>query len=150
MPSAWTQNFYHIVFSTKDRRPLIKTGIEDRLHPFLGGILRDLGCTPLAINGTPDHVHILTRYPATLSHADLLRHVKGRSSKWIHETFPPLRTFTWQEGYGGFTVSKSMVDTVAAYIAGQKAHHQTQDFETEFLELLRKHGIEFDEAEVFK
>ena len=150
MPSAWTQNFYHVVFSTKGRMALIKPDLEERLYPFLGGILRDLGCTALAINGTADHVHILTRYPATLSHADLLRHVKSRSSKWVHETFSGLATFGWQEGYGGFTVSKSMVATVEAYIAGQKEHHKGRDFKTEFIELLRKHGIEFDEAEVFK
>jgi len=79
-----------------------------------------------------------------------LRHVKSRSSKWVHETFPLLASFAWQEGYGGFTVSKSMTPMVEAYIVGQKEHHRTQDFETEFGELLRKHGIEFDEAEVFK
>ena len=76
--------------------------------------------------------------------------IKWRSSKWVHETFPELRHFTWQEGYGGFTVSKSAVSTVEAYVAGQKEHHQRQDFMTEFLELLRLHGIEFDRDDVFR
>ena len=150
MPSAWTQNFYHLVFSTKGRVQLIKPDIEARLYPFVGGVLRELKCTALAINGMPDHLHILTRYPANLSHSDMLRHVKSRSSKWIHETFPLLANFAWQEGYGGFTVSKSQTATVEAYIAGQKEHHQSQDFRTEFLELLRKHRIDFEEADVFK
>jgi putative transposase len=150
MPSAWTQNYYHIVFSTKNRLEVISPELEERLHPYLGGILKDLGCTPLAINGTKDHVHLLARYPSDLSHSDMLRHVKSRSSKWVHETFPELRGFGWQEGYGGFTVSKSVRDAVAAYIARQKEHHKHQDFKSEVLELLRLHDVEFDEAEVFK
>jgi len=150
LPSAWTQNFYHIVFSTKDREALITPDLETRLYPFVGGALRDLRCSLLAINGIEDHVHLLARYPADLCHSDPLRHVKSRSSKWVHETFPALQHFAWQEGYGGFTLSKSKVPAVEAYIANQKEHHQRQDHRTEFLGLLRRHGIEFDEAEVFK
>jgi putative transposase len=150
MPSAYTQNFYHTVFSTKQRARLITPELESRLYPFIGGIVRQLRCTLLALNGTADHVHLLVRYRADLPHSDLLRHVKARSSKWINETFPDLSHFAWQEGYGGFTVSKSAVADVEAYIARQKEHHVRQDFKAEFLALLRKHGIEFDEKEVFK
>ena len=150
MPSAFTQNFYHAVFSTKHRAPLINPELEERLYPFIGGILRDLRCSLLAINGMPDHVHLLIRYRSDLSHSEMLQQIKGRSSKWINETFPQNGHFAWQEGYGGFTVSKSVVPTVEAYIARQKEHHKRQDFKTEFLELLRRHGIEFDEKEVFK
>jgi putative transposase len=149
MPRAWTQNFYHRVFSTTDRAPLIVPELEQRLYPFLGGILRDLGCALLAVNGMPDHVHLLARYPSDLAHSDMLRHVKSRSSKWVRESLPIGRGFAWQEGYGGFTVSKSMTPKVESYIARQKEHHRDQDFKTEFLELLRKHEIDFDEAEVF-
>lgn len=149
MPSSWTQNYYHAVFSTKDRVPCIDAELEGRLYPYIGGILRDLGCTMLVANGSTDHIHVLVRYRADLSHSDLLRHMKSRSSKWIHQTFPNLRTFGWQNGYGGFTVSRSLVPTVEGYIARQKEHHLTQDFREEFLELLRKHGIEFDEDDVF-
>lgn len=150
MPSAWTQNFYHTVFSTKDRLGMISPDLENRLYPFIGGIVRDLRCTLLAINGMPDHIHLLVRYRPDLSHSDLLQQVKGRSSKWINETFPRCGRFAWQEGYGGFTVSTSVVPAVKQYIAHQKEHHKKQDFKTEFLELLRRHGIEFDEHEVFK
>jgi REP element-mobilizing transposase RayT len=146
---TYTQNYYHMVFSTKHRLELITPDLEERLHPFMGGILGDLGCTPIVVNGTLDHVHLLTRYPSDLSHSDMLRHVKSRSSKWVHETFPELRAFAWQEGYGGFTVSKSVKPAVEAYISRQKEHHRKQDFKTEFLELLRLHEIEFDEATVF-
>ena len=87
---------------------------------------------------------------ADLSHSEMLQQIKCRSSKWIHETFPQLAHFAWQEGYGGFTVSKSVVPEVDAYVARQKEHHKRQDFKSEFLELLRRHGIEFDEREVFQ
>ncbi len=144
MPSAWTQNFYHTVFGTKDRSPLISSEVEARLYPFMGGIVRDLRCSLLAVNGMPDHVHLLLRFRADLSISDLVRHIKSRSSKWIHETFATLGHFAWQEGYGGFTVSKSAVPSVEDYIRPQKEHHERRDFDTEFKELLRLHGIEFD------
>jgi len=150
MPSAFTQNFYHIVFSTKHRAMLITPDLEERLYPFMGGILRDLRCTLLSINGMPDHVHLLVRYRADLSHSEVLQQIKGRSSKWINETLSLRGHFSWQEGYGGFTVSKSVVPEVESYIARQKEHHQRRDFKTEFLELLRRHGIEFDENVVFQ
>lgn len=150
MPSAYTQSFYHTVFSTKHRTMLISPDLEERLYPFMGGILRDLRCSLLTINGMPDHVHLFIRYRADLSHSELLQQVKGRSSKWINETWPQRGHFSWQEGYGGFTVSKSAMPEVEAYIARQKEHHQRTDFKTEFLELLRRHGIEFDEDEVFE
>ncbi len=150
MPSGWTQNFYHAVFCTKGRAAWIHPELEARLYPFIGGIVRDLHCTLLAINGTPDHVHVLVRYRADLSHSDLLRQIKGRSSKWIHETFAELAHFAWQEGYGGFTVSKSAVSAVAEYIRRQKDHHRQKDFQAEFLEILRKHGIDVDANEVFR
>jgi len=106
MPGAWPQNFYHIVFSTIDRVPMIDAEPEPRLYPFIGGIVRDLRCSLISINGIEDHVHLLVRYRSDLSHSDLVRHVKSRSSKWIHETFPACQSFRWQEAYGGFTVSK--------------------------------------------
>ncbi|TVQ32566.1 MAG: IS200/IS605 family transposase [Phycisphaeraceae bacterium] len=109
MPSAYTQNFYHAVFSAKHRANIITPEIETRLYPFIRGVLDDLRCTLLAINGMPDHVHLLIRYRADLSHSEVLRHVKGRSSKWMNETLLLPDRFSWQQGYGGFTVSKSAV-----------------------------------------
>jgi REP element-mobilizing transposase RayT len=150
MPSAWTQNFYHTVFSTRQRARLITPDLEARLYPFLGGIVRDLRCTLLAVNGTADHVHLLVRYRADLPHSEMLRQIKARSSKWVNETFRHLGRFAWQEGYGGFTVSASRLQVVKDYIANQKEHHQRQDFRIEFLELLRRHGLEFDENEVLR
>ncbi len=141
MPGAWTQNFYHAVFSTKRRTPWISAEVEGRLYAFLTGIARDLDCEVLALNGMPDHVHFVVRYPGDLSHADLVRHLKGRSSKWIHETIPELREFAWQEGYGGFTVSRSALDQVVEYVKRQKEHHRRMTFEQEFMAMLEKHGM---------
>ncbi len=150
MPSAFTQNYYHTVFSTKQRAMLITPEIEERLYPFLGGIVRDLRCTPIAVNGMPDHVHLLVRYRADLSHSEMLQQIKGRSSKWMNETFPQFGRFSWQEGYGGFTVSRSAMPEVERYISRQKEHHKKFDFKHEFLKLLKLHGIEYDENEVFR
>ena len=149
MPAAYTQNFYHTVFSTKHRANLIIPEVEQRLTHSLAASSAICGFTLLAINGMPDHLHLLIRYRADLSHSEMLQQIKGRSSKWINETFPQLGHFAWQEGYGGFTVSKSAVSAVEGYIANQKEHHKRQDFPAEFLELLRRHGIEFDENEMF-
>ena len=150
MPSSWTQNFYHAVFSTKDRVEFINPDLEERLYPFIGGIARDLRCTLYAINGMPDHLHVLIRYPSELSHSNMLQHIKGRSSKWIHETFPTLARFSWQVGYGGFTVSKSVVPAVESYIARQKERHAKQSFADELFELLRLHGVDFDPDDVLR
>ena len=150
MGSSWTQNFYHAVYGTRLRTPWIAPEIEERLHPFLGGIAKDLNCTPIAINGMAEHVHVLVRFPSDLAVADLLRHLKSRSSKWIHQTFPALREFGWQEGYGGFTVSKPSVGEVEQYIRNQKEHHKGTTFEAEYLAMLRKTGWEGDPNDAFR
>ena len=149
MPSTYTQNYYHAVFSTKHRAPLITPELEERLYPFIGGILRDLRCTLLAINGIADHIHVLVRYRADLSHAEMLKFIKGRSSRWVDEELPQYSPFAWQEGYGGFTVSKSAVSDVERYIERQKERHKRQDFKQELMELLRLHEIEFEEGALF-
>lgn len=149
MTRAFTQLYFHATFSTRQRAPLISSELESKLFPVIGGIVRDLRCKLIAINGMPDHLHVLIRCPADISLAEAIRHIKGRSSKWIHDTIPELAAFGWQGGYGGFTVSRSMVTDVENYIRQQKDHHRRQDFRREFLELLRRHGIESDQAEVF-
>ena len=123
MPSDYTQNIYNTVISTKRRAMLITPDLEERLYPLIGGVLGDLRCQLIAVNGMPDHVHLLIRYRADLSHSEILQQIKGRSSKWINETGLQHRHSSWQEGYGGFTVSKSAVREVEAYIARQKEHH---------------------------
>ena len=101
------------------------------------------------IGGVEDHVHIYMRWRPDGSVSDLMRTVKSRSSKWVHDTFPALRDFAWQEEYSVFSVSKSQEDAVKKYIAGQVEHHKKQDFKSGLLRILRAHGVEFDEKYVF-
>ena len=99
----------------------------------------------LAIDGVPDHVHILLSMPATFSIAEAIKLIKGGSSRWVSKTFPEHRDFEWQEGYGAFTVSNSHIDRVSAYINNQKVHHQIRTFEEEYFSLLQRHGVRYDE-----
>ena len=105
--------------------------------------------TALQIGGCDDHIHALVMAPATMAVSQIAQYLKGDSSKWIHDEFPTLQEFAWQEGYGAFTVSKSNLESVAAYIQKQRAHHQHRSFQEEYLELLKKHGVEYDERYVW-
>jgi putative transposase len=150
MPGTYSQILLHIVFSTKHRQPWIAADIAERLHAHMGGIVRAEKGVLYDIGGIEDHVHVYLRWRPDGSVSDLMRTVKARSSKWVHETFPLLSEFAWQEGYSVFTVSKSQEEAVKRYIAGQAEHHKTRDFKAELLALLRGHGIEFDERYVFE
>jgi REP element-mobilizing transposase RayT len=145
MPHSYASIFTHIVYSTKDRTPQIDAALEERLFPYLAGIVKQLDGKACIINGVSDHVHLLTETPATITLAELIGKVKGSSSKWIHETFPEHARFQWQRGYGAFSVSRSNVPVVARYIEHQKIHHRKATFTDEFRALLDKHGIGFDE-----
>jgi REP element-mobilizing transposase RayT len=101
---------------------------------------------PLAIGGAGDHVHILISLPSTLSVAKAVQLIKGNSSKWIRETLPKLRAFSWQQGYGAFSIGISGVDATVAYIRSQAEHHRRRSFRAEFLTMLRKHGLEYEES----
>lgn len=149
MPGTYSQILLHVVFSTKSRAPWISAEVADRLYPYIGGIVRAEKGVLYDIGGVEDHVHMYLRWRPDESVSDLMRTVKARSSKWIHDTFPALREFAWQEGYSVFSVSKSQEGAVNAYIAGQHEHHKKVDFKSELLSILRAHGIEFDEKYVF-
>ncbi|HAF03544.1 MAG TPA: IS200/IS605 family transposase [Spartobacteria bacterium] len=136
----------HCVWSTKNREPLLTSDLRDRLWPYLGGIAKQNKMNALAIGGASDHVHILISLPATLSVAKAVQLLKGNSSKWIHETFPKLRGFEWQEGYGAFSISISGVDETVAYIRNQEEHHRRRSFREEVMAMLRKHDADYDEA----
>jgi REP element-mobilizing transposase RayT len=143
--SSFTCLNYHIVFSTKHRRPCIDATWEQRLFDYLGGIIRSQGGILLAAGGMPDHVHLLAAISKSVAITDALRDIKANSSKWVHEEIPGQTDFAWQAGYGAFTVSYSNLNAVRRYLAGQKQHHRKQTFQEEFLELLRRHELEFDE-----
>ncbi|NOT01356.1 MAG: IS200/IS605 family transposase [Phycisphaerales bacterium] len=136
---------YHCVFSTKNRRRLLPDDIRARLFDYLGGILRNHDAHLLSAGGTEDHVHLLVELNASTPIAETMRVVKAVSSKWIHETFPEMRDFGWQIGYGAFTVSLSAVEDVTRYILNQKEHHRIRTFDEEYVTFLQRHGIAYDE-----
>lgn len=144
MPGTYTKLLYHIVFSTKGRRAMLKPDIQPRVFEYLGGLVRGEGGTAIQIGGMPDHVHMLVRWRADESIAWLMRQVKSNASRWIHETFDDMKAFQWQEGYAAFTVSESQVSVVRAYIINQEAHHKGKSFEQELIAMLNAHGIEYD------
>ncbi len=143
-------SYYHCVFSTKERRPLIPPGLQERLWPYLGGIARQNEMRAVEIGGVTDHVHILLSLPSTLAISKAMQLIKGGSSKWVHETFPEHWGFGWQVKYGAFSVSVSQLEKTIGYIRGQAEHHRTMTFQEEFLALLKKHGIAFDERHLWE
>ena len=145
MPSSYTNLLYHIVFSTKERRPLITPTLQSELYPYIGGIIRNERGILLDIGGMPDHVHLVVRFRADVSVADMLRLIKANSSKWANERTDLTSVFAWQAGYGAFSVSESRLPTVRHYVQTQEEHHHKQTFQEEFVVLLKKHGIEYDE-----
>ena len=149
MPQSFTCLHYHLVFSTKNREPLITPALRPRLFAYLGGIIRDEGGHPVVIGGMPDHVHILARLPQTKALADIFRVVKATSSGWIRDTFPDETGFAWQTGYGAFTVGQTSLDAVRRYVEDQEAHHAKLSFQDEFRAMLRQHGIEWDERYIW-
>ncbi len=139
----------HVVFSTKHREPWITADVAGRLYPYMGGIVRAEKGLLYDIGGVEDHVHLYLRWRPDATVSDLMRTVKARCSKWVHDTFPALGAFAWQEGYSVFSVSKSQEDAVKAYIAGQAEHHKKEGYKSELLRMLRLHEVEFDEGYVF-
>ena len=135
----------HVVFSTAERRPLIKEGMQKRLHAYLGGIARENGMGGLAVGGSDDHVHGLLSLSRTASVSKAVQLLKAGSSKWIHETFPGLRRFSWQEGYGAFSIGVAQKEQTVRYIHGQAAHHKRVSFAEEFSKFLSAHGMGEDE-----
>jgi putative transposase len=143
MSSTYLSLHYHIVFSTKDRQPLIASEWQDRLHEYLGGTVRGLGGVPEAVGGVDDHVHLLVGLRATHTLADFVRELKKAGTGWVRDEIRE-PAFAWQEGYGAFTVSPTARNTVTGYIQNQAVHHGKQSFQEEFVELLDKAEIEYD------
>ncbi len=142
---SYVSSYHHCVFSTKERRPLITRTLAERLWPFLGGIARQHKMKAVEVGGVEDHVHILLSLPATMAISKALQLIKGGSSKWVHETFPEHSSFSWQEKYGAFSVSESRVESIIQYIKGQAEHHRKMTFQEEFVALLKKHRLEYEE-----
>ena len=147
MAQTHARLWVHVVFSTKDRRPLLRAEIRSDLFNYIAGIVREFDGTPVIVNGVADHVHMLFSLPPKMSLAEALRIIKARSSSWVRRTSP---TFAWQPGYGAFTVSQSDLDEVKQYVVDQEHHHRRVQFQDEFLSLLKKHGIEYDEQYLWR
>ena len=149
MPQSLSNVLVHLTFSTKDRRPDIDGAVEAELHRYLGSVCGKLGCQSLGVGGTVDHVHICFRLSRTVTIAGLVEEVKKRSSKWIKTRGERYRLFTWQSGYGAFSIGQSSLEALQRYIATQKEHHRERDFQAEFRALVEKYGVEYDERYVW-
>jgi len=145
MPKSDTNLLYHIVFSTRERRPIITTERRPRLYDYVGGIIREFGGISLAIGGIEDHLHLLAKLRPDKDLSNVLRDLKANSSGWMHDVFPDARDFYWQKGYGAFTVSASEALAVSRYIADQERHHQKRSFREELIVMLQVNEVAFDE-----
>lgn len=148
MASTHVSLHYHLVFSTKNREPWIEAHHRSRLYEYLGGILRTEGAISHGIGGTWDHVHVLAGLRATHCLAHVMQRLKSVSSRWIHEELS-LPGFAWQEGYGAFTVSATSLEAVRAYVSNQEEHHRVRTFQEEYVEMLKKGLVEYDERHLW-
>jgi REP element-mobilizing transposase RayT len=144
MPSTHVFLHYHLVFSTKNREPWLPPTERHRVHEYLGGIVRHINGVPHAVGGTGDHVHLSVGLKAPHCLADIMREIKSESSRWIRQELR-LAGFTWQEGYGAFTFAAKDLEPVRAYVLNQEEHHRTKTFQEEYVELLRRGMVEYDD-----
>jgi len=149
MANSYVSLYVHAIFSTKSRKPLIRPDIQTRLWAYIGGIARENSFKVLSVGGTDDHLHALISLPATIPVGKAVQLIKGGSSKWIHDTFVDLQDFSWQEGYGAFSLNISLIDETIRYIERQAEHHRKRTFQEEYLEFLKRNGIEYDERYVW-
>ena len=143
MPSTYLSLHYHIVFSTKHRKPFIINDNKDRFHEYIGGVVRGLNGIPQAVGGVEDHVHLLVGLRATIRLSDFMRELKKATSSWMRDELGA-DSFAWQEGYSAFTVSPNSRDGVKNYIANQAEHHKSRSFREELVFLLEQAGVEYD------
>lgn len=135
----------HLVFSTKNREPVITDAVRAALHAYMATVLQNRGCAPVLINSVEDHVHLLFDLGRTVPVSQAVEDVKKASSKWIKTQGEEFRTFAWQAGYGAFAVSESNIEAVRLYIANQREHHRKITFQEEYRQFLERHRIKFDE-----
>jgi putative transposase len=145
MPQSLARLHVHLVFSTKNRDPLITDRVRDALHGYIATVLQNLACAPVLINSVEDHAHLLFDLARTVSISQVVEDVKKASSKWIKTQGPEFASFAWQSGYGAFAVSESNVEAVREYVANQREHHRKKSFQEEYRQFLDRHRIVFDE-----
>lgn len=149
MANTYTQIYIHVVFSVKGRQSLIQKNWKDELYMYISGIARGKEQKVYAIGGVADHIHILFSIKPNIALSDLVREVKSNSSKWINEKRLVMGRFEWQEGFGAFSCAHSQMDDVIAYINNQEEHHATKSFRMEYIELLQKLDIDFNDKYLF-
>jgi REP element-mobilizing transposase RayT len=149
MSQSLAKIYIHLIFSIKNREPLLADEVRPDLHAYMGGILRDLDSPGLEINSEPDHTHVLFLLSRTHSLSEVVGQLKRGSSAWLKTRGGVFARFHWQNGYGAFSVSQSSVDEVREYIRRQHEHHQRILFQDEFRAFLRRYGIPFDERYVW-
>lgn len=149
MPQSLSSILIHLIFSTKNREPLITLEIEPQLYPYMATVFRTMKSPSLAINGTQDHLHILFSLARTLTVAALVEEVKTETSKWIKTKGREFRNFHWQNGYGAFSIGQSSVPALKRYIAAQKEHHKLISFQDEYRKIMKQYGVSYDERYVW-
>lgn len=149
MSQSLSKIYVHLIFSTKNRVPLITDDIKDELFNYLGGVCKNLECNPLQVGGYRDHVHILCLLSKKITLVKLLEEVKSSSSKWIKTKDEKFSNFYWQSGYGAFSVNPTEIDVVIKYIQNQEEHHKVKSFQDEYRAFLKKYEVEYDEKYVW-
>lgn len=150
MGQSLVNNYLHIVFSTKHREALIDDVIGSELYNYLGGICKNLECSPLKVGGYNDHIHILCMLSKKITLVKLMEELKSHSSKWVKTKGEAYRNFYWQDGYGAFSVNPCEVDVVIEYISRQREHHSKKTFQEEYIAFLKKYKVEYDERYVWE
>ncbi|MCH8475861.1 MAG: IS200/IS605 family transposase [Opitutales bacterium] len=149
MPQSLARILIHVVFSTKNRESYLVERVRPAFHAYLSTTLKNIKCPALALNSVHDHVHFLIILHRTMTVAKVVEEAKKSSSKWLKTQDPLLNSFSWQTGYGAFSVSESNCQTVREYIQNQAEHHRKVSFQEEYRAFLTKHGISFDERYVW-
>jgi len=149
MPQSLSKVGLHLIFSTKNRQPIIDHEVDQQMEKYISAILKSLGCPVATIKCMPDHVHILLILSRSVTIAKVVEEVKKRSSKWIKTKDMRFESFSWQRGYGIFAVSESNIQTVREYINNQEERHKQISFQEEFIRFLKKHNLDYDERYVF-
>jgi putative transposase len=149
MPQSLSSLLTHLVFSTKNREHWLKGDVAAEIHPYLAGVLNNVGCPSIQVGGVSDHVHIFCRLSRTKSVAEVVETVKTSSSKWIKTKGQEFAGFHWQSGYGAFSVSQSDSDAVISYIPNQPEHHRKVTFQEEYRRFLERYSVAYDERYVW-
>lgn len=150
MANTYTQLYTHVVFHTKSTGIVMREEDLSRVFEYIGGIIRSEGSIPFAVGGVADHIHILMTLPKTVAMSDFVRVIKAKSSKWLKTVNTYYEPFQWQEGYGAFSVSPSLMERTTKYIFGQAEHHKVKSYHDEYFETLKAYGIEYDERYAFR